>query len=479
MKKKRGFVAGSVILTLTILLSACSGNQAGNPPSDNAKNNGAGSTAPASETGTQPKEVTITAQYAKPDNPVAMAVIDDRIERFKALYPHVTVEKNDWQYAPQEIGIKMAAKQAPSFFNAFATEGNTLVGRGWAADLTSFMAKYQHAKDLNPTLTSAFEFDGKQYALPDSAYIFMVMINKKLFEAKHVPLPTPDWTWDDLYEAAKATADPGKGIAGFASMAKGPEGGWNWTNFLYQAGGEAQKVEGGKVVSAFQSEAGVKAMEFLKKLRWEANVLPENWALNYGDTYNLFKQGRAAIVLGDSGRIEDAVNNGGMNKDDLLLLPMPAMEAGGEHLGVLGGNYVIINPQEAPEVQQAAFDFVTMDLFSDSGIAAVRKDLEARKAEGKIKAPPVAEYFDPNSEFGKKMQALYAEYPETVYVTDPDVVARTKGKPEPAYNAQDYYAVITNVMQEVFINQDADVKALLESAAKKFDADVLSKVVVE
>ncbi|MFC5470049.1 ABC transporter substrate-binding protein [Cohnella suwonensis] len=425
----------------------------------------------------QSKPVTMTVQYPKSDNTVAITITDEAIKRFTEKYPNVTIKKNDWQYAPNEIGIKMAAKQAPSFYSTFATEGKTLLEKGWATDLTPFLANYEHATDFNETLTAPFTFNGKLYAIPRDAYIMTVMINKKLFEAKNVPLPSLDWTWDEFYEAAKATADPAKGIAGFAIMAKGNEGGWNWTNFLYQASGEAETIADGKVKSAFNSEAGVKAMEFLKKLRWEAKAMPQNWALNYGDTYNLFKQGRAAIVLGNT--VEDAVNNGGMNKDDIILMPMPSMEKGGEHVGVLGGNYTIINPQETPEVQRAAFNFVTNDLFGDSGLEALRTDLASRKSKGQVKLPKVAEYWKSDSDYGMKVQAVYGEFPEVVYKYDPRVSELAKGAPEPAYNGQDYYAAITNVMQEVFTDKNANVKELLDAAAQKFDNEVLSKVKIE
>ncbi|MDG0791355.1 ABC transporter substrate-binding protein [Cohnella ginsengisoli] len=421
--------------------------------------------------------MTLTVQYPTADNPVWVTVADDQIKRFSEKFPNVTIKKNTWQYNPNEIGVKMAAHQAPSFFQTAATEGRTLVEHSWAADLTPYLEGYAQMDQINKSLLEPFTFDGKIYALPSDAYMMTVTLNKKLFETKNVAIPSPDWTWNEFYEAAKATADPAKGIAGFAIMAKGNEGGWQWTNLLYQAGGEAQKVEGGKVVSTFNSDAGVKAMEFLKKLRWEANALPQNWALNYGDTYNLFKQGRAAIVLGNA--VEDAVNNGGMNKDDLVVLPMPAAEAGGEHVGIMGGNFFIVNPQETPDVQKAAFDYITNDYFTDSGVESLRMDLESRKSKNQVRVPNVANYYTQDSEYGKKMQAVYDAYPETVYKYDDRVYELAKGKTEPSYNGQDYYAALTNVMQEVLTDKNADVKKLLDAAATKFDSDFLSKITLE
>jgi len=475
VKTKRKNVLLLTILALTMIVSACGSGTTGN---DGSKET-AGSQEPATNSTAETKEapVTMTVQFPKSDNLTGIEFINKRMDRFKAQYPNVTLKKNDWQYAPNEIGIKMAAHQAPSFYRTPATEGKVLLEHQWLTDLTPYLANYNYANDFNEKLASPFMIDGKMYAIPANGYIMAVMINKKLFEAKNIPVPTPDWTWDDFYAAAKGTADPAKGIAGFAMMAKGNEGGWNWTNFLYAAGGTTQQVATGKVTSAFNSDAGVKAMEFMKKLRWEGNALPQNWALNFGDVYNLFKQGRAAMVLGD--RIEDAINNGGMKKEDLIILPIPSMEKGGDHTGVLGGNYDVINPQESPETQQMAFNYVTFDLFKDSGLDELKLVLEDRKAKGQVYLYGAPAYYKPDSEYGKKIEALVNEYPDNVFRYDPEVTKVMKGVPEPSYNGQETYAALTNVLQEIFSNKDADVKKLLDMTAKKFDEDVLSKVVVQ
>lgn len=475
MIRKRKNLLLLTFLALMVVVSACGSSSTGNSSS---KENTA-SSEPTASTNEPAKAapITMTVQYPKSDNLAGIEFTDKKVARFQEQYPNVTVKKNDWQYSPSEIGIKMAAHQAPSFLRVPATEGKVLLEHQWLTDLTPFMEKYEHANDFNEKLASPFMIDGKMYAIPANGYIMAVMINKKLFEEKNVPLPTPDWTWDDFYAAAKATADSSKGIAGFAMMAKGNEGGWNWTNFLYGAGGTTQNAADGKVTSAFNSEAGVKAMEFMKKLRWEGNALPQNWALNFGDVYNLFKQGRAAMVLGD--RIEDAINNGGMKKEDLIILPIPSMEKGGDHTGVLGGNYDVINPQETPEVQQMAFNYVTFDLFKDSELDAMKLVLEDRKAKGQVYLYGAPAYYKADSEYGKKFEALVNQYPDNVFRYDPEVSKLMIGVPEPSYNGQECYAALTNVLQEVFSNKDADVKALLDVAAKKFDQEVLSKVVVK
>ena len=168
-------------------------------------------------------------------------------------------------------------------------------------------------------------------------------------------------------------------------MGKGNEAGWNWTNFLFEAGGEIQTVADGKVTAAFNSEAGVKALEFYNKLAWEANAIPQDWALGWGDAVGAFAQGRTAMVIaGPDGPVDQGLNQGGMKPEDILVYPMPAAEAGGKHTGVLGGDFLVINPNATKDEQQMAFQYAVFDYFSDKGLESVEANIQARKGGEQI-----------------------------------------------------------------------------------------------
>ena len=293
----------------------------------------------------------------------------------------------------------------------------------------------------------------------------------------HLP---SDWTWDDMYNAAKGVADPKKGIAGIAPMGKGNEAGWNWTNFMFEAGGEIQKVEGGKVTQTFGSDAAVKALDFYKKLKWEGNAIPQDWALGWGDAVSAFKEGRTAMVIaGAADVIEPALNQGGMKPEDVLTYPMPAAEAGGKHTGVLGGNYLVINPNASKDEQEIAFHYITFDYFSEKGLAATEEvDSSSVRPEGKYFVPQLIDYFNPESEFGKKSKAINDKY-DNVYKYDPSIVALLDGKPEAQYGTQDYYAAMSNVIQESFSKKGTDSKKQIEAAANTVQSKVFDAVKVE
>lgn len=460
------------LIVFALVLSACSGGSKGGNASPSASSSPS-SSEPSASSGEPPaseditsKKVTISIYYPTPDKPELRALEDDKIKRFNEKYPNVTIVKSDWQYNPNEIGMKMGAGEAPTLFNTYATEGKFLAEKGWAADITELFNNYEYKDQMNPILQNQFIIDGKVYGIAQQGYVTGTVVNKKMLSDKGAAIPGYDWTWDDMLNAAKAVADPAKGISGIAPMGKGNEAGWNWTNFLFEAGGDIQKVEGGKVTATFNSEAGVKALEFYKKLRWDANAIPQDWALGWSDAVGAFAQGRTAMAIaGPSDIVDQALNQGGMKPEDVAVYPMPAAEKGGKHTGVLGGDFLVINPNATPEEQEMAFRYATFDYFSDRGLQSLEENIQARKKDNKYYVPPIIQYFKDDSEYGKKARELYAKY-DNVYQFDSAALALLDGKPEAQFNTQDYYATMTNVIQEVFSKKNSDPKSLLDSAAK-------------
>ncbi|MUT68778.1 ABC transporter substrate-binding protein [Paenibacillus sp. NEAU-GSW1] len=482
--RKNAAILMSLVLLFS-MLAACSGGGGKNEPKGTnavesekpAATEDAATAAP--EDDIKNRKIKISIYYPLPDQVENRKLEDDKIKRFNEVYPNVEIIKSDWHYNPGEIGIKMAANEAPTFYNTFATEASFLVERGWAADITELYNNYEFKDQINPVLQNTFNIGGKIYGVPQKGYVVTTIVNKKMLDDKGVAVPSYDWTWEDMLNTAKGAADPKKGIAGIAPMGKGTEAGWNWTNFLFQAGGDVQKVEGGKVQATFNSEAGLKALDFYNKLRWDANVIPQDWALGWGDAVGAFAQGRAAMVIaGAEGPLEQALNQGSMKPEDLLTYPMPAVEKGGKHTGVLGGDYLIINPNATIDEQEMAFRYITFDYFSDKGLESLEKDIQARKAEGKYFIPPHINYFSPDSEYGQKMQAIFDKY-DNVYKYNDESNSLLDGKPEAQYNTQDYYGAMANVIQEVFSKKGADLQAQLDAAAKLVQEKFFDTIKVE
>lgn len=469
------------LLLFGTLLAACSGGGSTKVKEEGGSaGNGGGSsnTGEAEEPADDitSRKITIKVHYPLPDETTLRQQEDDKIARFQAKYPNVTIIKDDWAYDVNEIGVKMAANEAPTFYNTWATEANFLVERGWVADITELWNNWEYKDQMNEVLQSQFNVDGKVYGVTQNGYITSTVVNKKLVEDRGITLPALDWTWDDMYDVAKAAADPKKGISGIAPMGKGNEAGWNWTNFLFEAGGDIETVEDGKVKAMFNSEAGVKALDFYKKLRWEANAIPQDWALGWGDAVSSFQQGRTAMVIaGAFDVLQAALNEGGMKPEDVVAYPMPAAEKGGKYYGILGGNYLVINPNATKDEQEMAFRYITFDYFTDEALKSVEDTIQARKAEGKYFVPTPLEYFSDDSEYAAKVKAIYEKY-DNVYKYDPELFNLLEGKPEAQFGTQDYYATMSNVVQESFSKKGTDSKKQLDAAAKFVQENYFDKI---
>jgi ABC-type glycerol-3-phosphate transport system substrate-binding protein len=262
-------------------------------------------------------------------------------------------------------------------------------------------------------------------------------------------------------------------------MGKGTEAGWNWTNFLYSAGGEIETVAGGKVTAAFNSDAGLKALQFYKDLK-DADVIPRNWALGYGDALTLFNQGRGAMVMCGSGNaLDGAINQGGLSKDDVLLYPIPSMTKGGKHIGVAGGNYKVINGLATKEQQQAAFNFVVDEYFTDAYLDSIDAQINAQKAKNQVYVPQLINYWNDNSDYGKKYNALLEKH-DNVYKYSPDLNKLLESKPEATYETQAYYLEMSNAIQKVFTSKGTlDLKQILDDSAAKVQKGSFDKVKAE
>ncbi|CAK4820444.1 unnamed protein product [Aphanomyces euteiches] len=478
MKLKKSLAVG--IFASMVVVAGCGTSKEATETASNAPAAAANSATPAVEsaapaTAAPAGKVTLTIQIGAPDKTVENAEIDKKIARFIEKYPNVEVKKDDWKYEPTQIGVKMASKTVQTEFSAYATDGKMLADHKWAADVTETLNKWQHTKELNGVILNSFVVDGKNYGIPNSAYAMTITLNKKLFKAKGVPLPSYDWTFEDLINAAKSVNDPAKGIAGFVPMGKGNEAGWNWTNFLYSAGGSPQTVENGKVTSTLNTEAGLKALEFYKQLK-DADVIPKNWSLGYGDAVSAFNTGRGAMVMTGSGEaVQSAINDGGMKAEDLAIYPIPSLVKGGKHIGVLGGDSYVISSLATPEQQQAAFDWITFDYFNDSDIKRVESEIVAKKAENKMYIPKLMNYWTDNSDYGNKMIETIAKY-DNVYKFDAEAVKLIDAQPEPQIEAQKYYGEMANVIQKVFTDKNLDLKKALADIDKKLQAEVYDKV---
>lgn len=419
--------------------------------------------------------VDITVQIAPFDKPVEITSLQKRITRFREKYPGINVHTDNWQYAPDQIGIRIATNQIATEYNTYASEGRILLQRKWMSDITDLMSRWPHTGELNPVLMKPFTVNGQYSAVPEQGYLMTVTLNKKLFREKGVPLPPLDWTWDEFLEAAVRVSDPERGIAGYVPMTKGNEAGWNWVSFLYAAGGDVAVEADGGIRSALYSEAGLQTLELYRAMK-EARVLPTNWVMGYLDAFNHFSLGRGAMIMAGSGDVVDyAVNQGRMKAEELVVYPMPSLAKGGRHTGVFGGNYHVISPYATSGQREWAFSFLTEEMFTETSLQALEEEILDRKRLGQLYVPRLMNYWRPDSVYAGKVQGILDKH-ENVYRFDPALLRLLDGKEEPLYEAQACYAEIAGVIQDVLTSKTEDPEARLKLASDRLQERVFDQL---
>ena len=132
--------------------------------------------------------------------------------------------------------------------------------------------------------------DGNIYALPKDHDTIALLYNKALFDEAGVDYPTNDWTYEDMYEAAKAiteaTDDDTYGIA--INTSNDQDG---WYNYVYAYGGNV--VNADKTGTDIDSDASKAGMEMVRKM---LTVGTPQAVVAESGTDSLFMSGKVAMI---------------------------------------------------------------------------------------------------------------------------------------------------------------------------------------
>ena len=132
--------------------------------------------------------------------------------------------------------------------------------------------------------------DGNVYALPKDHDTIALLYNKALFDQYGVAYPTSDWTWDDMYEAAKTITEGSNGdVYGMAMNTSNNQDGWY--NLVYDYGAEIiNDAHNGTTIGSAEGKAG---MEMVRKLLTVG--APQSVVAETG-TDSLFMSAKTAMI---------------------------------------------------------------------------------------------------------------------------------------------------------------------------------------
>ena len=132
--------------------------------------------------------------------------------------------------------------------------------------------------------------DGNIYALPKDHDTIALLYNKAIFDKYGVEYPTKDWTWENMYEAAKKITEGSNGdVYGMAMNTSNNQDGWY--NIVYDYGAEI--ITEDHKGTTIGSDKGKQAMEMVRKLLTVG--APQSVVAATG-TDSLFQSNKCAMI---------------------------------------------------------------------------------------------------------------------------------------------------------------------------------------
>lgn len=217
MKNGKLLRLATLFTLVAFLLSAAIGCT-GSSDKDTASTTEGTTTAAPTTTASQTEEPTTTEPTKKEIAPttITYALWGDKekakqeIERFNAIYPQIKVEidpEMDWPW-DEKLAAAAAANKLPDVFWVFQTPVSAQAGL--LADLTPYLEKDPEfgPNAIFGNLAESGRIYGKYYTLPNALYCLVVYINKDLLTKENIPIPSPDWTYDEFVDIAVKVTKP-------------------------------------------------------------------------------------------------------------------------------------------------------------------------------------------------------------------------------------------------------------------------------
>jgi multiple sugar transport system substrate-binding protein len=164
------------------------------------------------------------------------------------------------------------------------------------------------------------------------------------------------------------------------------------------------------------------------------------------------------------------VKNFGMKPADFGEGALP--QDGGPHGTLTGGSIKMINPKSTPNEIVAALKwikFYEFDKYTDQAVA-VQKAKDSVADKGFVGRPGVTPLSQETYDQYNEWQKPYANVPVEQFKGYIESTKTLKLLPEPQNKAQEVYALLDPVVQQVLTKKDADIDKLLSDAASKIDA---------
>ncbi len=412
--------------------------------------------------------------------------INNQKDEFEKENPDISIVPDTWAFDLQTFYSKAAAGQLPDLYYANFTEIEKIASGGYYSDLTEALKKLGYDGVWNESVLKLISRNDEIVTFPTNAYSLGLAYNVDLFQkaglmnADGTPMQPKDW--DEVVEFGKKIKEA-TGKAGFIIPTMNNCGGWISTPIAWSFGTEFMKSEGeGKYKATFDSDEFVSAMQFISDLKWKHDIFGDNALIDLDEYFKQFALGNVGMIIA-AGNFTDSVYKYEMPLEKIGIMAIPAGPK--KHVTLTGGYTATVADGASEEQIEAAILWLEKSgktfKINDDSRANADKSYSQMAADKKAIGIRGLSVFNEATELEQLITEMIDKYKNIdlnhvkLYndsLSDTSIELR----PEEPVCAQELYAVVDGIIQEVLTNKNADIKALVKKANEDFQHNYLDNL---
>lgn len=402
--------------------------------------------------------------------------------KFEEMFPNIDIVNSGWTFSPESYLAKAEGDTLPTVYYVPMTESYNVIKQGYATDITDEYIKRGYYDATQDFILENISRDGRVYMMPVDIYELGLFVNMDVYrEAGCVSeddTPYQPKTWEEVAEIAKKIKDT-TGQPGFAFPTRGRVAGWFFMPIAWSYGTVFEKYENGKWTACFNSPECVEALQYIKDLKWKYNVLPEITLSDETEYRKYIAKNPCGFAIAEDESINSMITYG-MNRDIVGLVSMPAGSV--RKVTLVGGSYNVINKNATSEQKKAAMDWVDYERrpvkLTDVYKKKVDDKLKWYDEEGYLIGIETIGLWSENAEAEQYLSKKTKEMVNVNYnhIRQYNDKSNIEFKFEEPIGSQMLYDILGEVINQVLIDENANLTELLDNAANEFQTKCLDYV---
>ena len=278
------------------------------------------------------------------------------------VWDRSSVSNEDWKN--KVLTDFMTGSEPDVLFYFTNADADPFVNAGKVVSIEEIREVYpDYATNMREHLIAQAK-DGMHYAVPASSYWETLLVNKSVLTECGVPIPGPDYTWDQFLADCETIKQNGY-VPIACSLAEIPH---YWFEFLLMNNGTVENhldkphLNGeGKLEMDETAEKWIAGLEDLKLL-YDKGYFPESTLTSPDvETVAMYAEGQAAFLVDGSWKVSYLTEHYGNRLDNFIVSFFPGKgdrQATQVVGGISMGYFITRKAWENPEKRQAAVELV-------------------------------------------------------------------------------------------------------------------------